>query len=84
MKIGLNLGKNKTSEDPSADYVKGLAIFSDSLGAVDYMVVNVSSPNTPGLRNLQGRKQLESLVDKLLAIRAELYIDAPLLIKVCH
>jgi len=82
MKIGLNLGKNKTTEDPSADYVRGLGIFSDSLGAVDYMVVNISSPNTPGLRNLQSRKQLESLIDKLLAIRSELYIDAPLLLKI--
>ena len=43
--VGVNLGKNKTSEDAAADYVTGL----QKLGAhADYLVINVSSPNTPG------------------------------------
>ena len=44
------------------DYVKGVQCFS---GLGDYLVVNVSSPNTPGLRSLQGREQLANLIDKV-------------------
>lgn len=64
--LGINLGKNKTSLDAAADYVTGvkrLARFAD------YLVVNISSPNTPGLRALQGRKQLETLVKQVLQAR---------------
>ncbi|WP_188580607.1 quinone-dependent dihydroorotate dehydrogenase [Tistrella bauzanensis] len=61
-----NLGKNKTSEDALADYTAGLA----RLGPlVDVVVVNVSSPNTPGLRDLQGRAQLTGLLSGLKAAR---------------
>jgi len=43
--VGVNLGKNKTSEDPAGDYVIGV----NKLGQfADYLVINVSSPNTPG------------------------------------
>ncbi len=57
--LGVNLGKNKTSADADADYVQGVR----SLGAfADYLVVNVSSPNTPGLRALQHGDQLRSLL----------------------
>lgn len=57
--LGVNLGKNKTTEDAAADYVIG----ATKLGAfADYVVVNVSSPNTPGLRALQGRAPLEKLL----------------------
>ena len=49
------------------DYVKGVQCFS---GLGDYLVVNVSSPNTPGLRSLQGREQLADLIDK---VRREKY-----------
>ena len=45
-----------------ADYVKGVKCFS---GLGDYLVINVSSPNTPGLRSLQGRQELEKLIDKV-------------------
>ena len=49
--VGVNLGKNKYTEDAAADYVAGIA----ELGAyANYLVVNVSSPNTPGLRALRG------------------------------
>jgi dihydroorotate dehydrogenase len=61
-----NLGKNKTSEDALADYTAGLA----KLGPlVDAVVVNVSSPNTPGLRDLQGRAHLSGLLGGLKAAR---------------
>ena len=57
--IGVNLGKNKETEDAVSDYVAGiekLARFAD------YLVVNVSSPNTPGLRALQGKEPLAELL----------------------
>lgn len=58
--LGVNLGKNKSSPSPEQDYVRGVR----ELGAcADYVVVNVSSPNTPGLRDLQGRQALERLLD---------------------
>ena len=60
--VGINLGKNKTSENADVDYVKGVLCFS---GWGDYLVINVSSPNTPGLRSLQGREKLAQLVDKV-------------------
>ncbi|XP_068006771.1 dihydroorotate dehydrogenase (quinone), mitochondrial isoform X1 [Melanerpes formicivorus] len=66
MPLGVNLGKNKTSTDAAADYVAGVR----TLGPLaDYLVVNVSSPNTPGLRNLQGKVELQELLTKVLAER---------------
>jgi dihydroorotate dehydrogenase len=59
--VGANLGKNKDTEDAAADYEKGAARLAP---LADYLVINVSSPNTPGLRALQGRDQLESLVGR--------------------
>lgn len=79
--IGVNLGKNKETADAAADYVIGiekLARFAD------YVVINVSSPNTPGLRALQDRGELEKLITRVRAA-----LDAacpnntpPLLVKV--
>ncbi|KAF8398690.1 hypothetical protein HHK36_014545 [Tetracentron sinense] len=65
--LGVNLGKNKTSEDAVADYVQGVHTLSQY---ADYLVdvINISSPNTPGLRKLQGRKQLKDLVKKLVLL----------------
>ena len=60
--LGINLGKNKTSDNAIGDYVRGVHCFS---GWGDYLVINVSSPNTPGLRSLQGREQLAKLIDKV-------------------
>ncbi|KAH7570733.1 hypothetical protein JRO89_XS05G0172300 [Xanthoceras sorbifolium] len=71
--LGVNLGKNKTSEDAAADYVQGVHTLSQY---ADYLVINVSSPNTPGLRMLQGRKQLKDLVKKVLNFRHELIVQA--------
>lgn len=81
--LGVNIGKNKTSEDAVADYVQGVHTLSQY---ADYMVINVSSPNTPGLRKLQGRKQLQDLVKKVLAARDEMQWGEegppPLLVKI--
>lgn len=57
--LGINLGKNKETEDAAADYEIG----ARRLGPLaDYMVINVSSPNTPGLRALQGKAPLAALI----------------------
>ncbi|XP_066050391.1 dihydroorotate dehydrogenase (quinone), mitochondrial isoform X1 [Chamaea fasciata] len=66
MPLGVNLGKNKSSADAAADYVAGVR----TLGPLaDYLVVNVSSPNTPGLRDLQGKAELRDLLSKVLVER---------------
>lgn len=64
--VGINLGKNKTSDDAAADYVSGIAKFAP---IADYLVINVSSPNTPGLRNLQGQAELLNLLQQVLKSR---------------
>lgn len=66
--IGANLGANKDTEDKAADYVKGLVRLK---GLADYVTVNVSSPNTPGLRALQGRAALDDLLGRLAAARGD-------------
>ncbi|MEK9722923.1 MAG: quinone-dependent dihydroorotate dehydrogenase [Rhodospirillaceae bacterium] len=77
--IGVNLGKNKTSADAAADYVAGVR----ALGPyADYLVVNVSSPNTPGLRALQDRGELQALLGAVKAALADLQAPPPLLLKV--
>jgi dihydroorotate dehydrogenase len=79
--VGINLGRNKESADALADYEAGLRRLSRY---ADYLVVNVSSPNTPGLRDLQGRDRLAELLQRLQAVRRELMADAPpaLLVKI--
>lgn len=81
--LGVNLGKNKSTEDAASDYVQGVHSLSQY---ADYLVINVSSPNTPGLRKLQGRKQLKDLIKKVLAARDELQWGEsgppPLLVKI--
>jgi dihydroorotate dehydrogenase len=64
--IGANLGANKDTEDKAADYVAGLIRLK---GLADYVTVNVSSPNTPGLRALQGRAALDDLLGRLAEAR---------------
>eukprot|EP00466_Bigelowiella_natans_P015697 jgi/Bigna1/57125/fgenesh1_pm.4_\ len=67
--VGLNVGKNKTSPHAVRDYVQGI----EALGPyADYLVVNVSSPNTPGLRNLQNEKELRELLGAVVAARDKL------------
>lgn len=57
--LGINLGKNKLSQDAGADYLEGVRVLGP---LADYLVVNVSSPNTPGLRDLQGKAELHQLL----------------------
>lgn len=64
--VGANLGANKDAEDKAADYVAGLIRLR---GLADYVTVNVSSPNTPGLRALQGRAALDDLLGRLAEAR---------------
>ncbi|HTZ34451.1 MAG TPA: dihydroorotate dehydrogenase (quinone), partial [Stellaceae bacterium] len=64
--LGVNLGKNRDSEDAAADYVEGVRRVG---GLADYFVINVSSPNTPGLRDLQRRDLLADLLGELVAAR---------------
>ncbi len=79
--LGANIGANKDSADPIADYVAGLR---GLYGLVDYLTINVSSPNTPGLRDLQATARLRPLLDALLDCRAALAAGAaakPLFLK---
>lgn len=64
--VGVNLGANKDTEDKAEDYVKVLTRFH---GAVDFATVNVSSPNTERLRDLQGRAALDALLTRVLEAR---------------
>jgi len=66
--IGVNIGANKDSADRIADYVEGIRTF---YGVARYFTANISSPNTPGLRDLQARESLDALLAAVLAARAE-------------
>jgi len=67
--IGVNVGANRDAVDRISDYVAGIRAFSD---VAAYLTVNVSSPNTPGLRDLQAPAQLDRLLQRVLAARQEL------------
>ena len=79
--LGVNLGTNRDSADPAADYAEGARILAPF---ADYLAVNVSSPNTPGLRALQGRDPLVRIVGQVRAAIADLPAAAqpPLLVKI--
>jgi dihydroorotate dehydrogenase len=79
--VGANLGKNKMQEDAVSDYVVGTRALAP---LSDYLVVNVSSPNTPGLRALQSKDQLAELLKAVMGARNEVVADnkVPLLLKV--
>ena len=77
--LGINIGANKDSRDRIADYRAG---FQRLAGLADYVTVNVSSPNTPGLRGLQNRSELERLLTMLMAERQQLGLSTPLLLKI--
>ncbi|HZK90259.1 MAG TPA: quinone-dependent dihydroorotate dehydrogenase [Stellaceae bacterium] len=77
--VGVNLGKNRDSEDAAADYLDGVR----RVGRLaDYFVINVSSPNTPGLRDLQRRDVLDDLLRRLVAARDDAAPGTPLLVKI--
>ena len=80
--VGANIGANKDSDDRVGDYVAGLRRL---WGSADYFTVNISSPNTPGLRALQTRSALEELLGRLAEARRALVAanrDRPIFLKV--
>jgi len=79
--IGGNIGKNKNTpnEDAWKDYEM---CFNELHDAVDYFVVNVSSPNTPGLRDLQQKDSLKKILTNLQQINQKKNIQKPLLLKI--
>ena len=81
--VGANVGANKDAEDRTADYE---ACIERLYGLSDYFTVNISSPNTPGLRALQSKAALEDLVGRVLAVRdAKMKAGAarvPMLVKI--
>ena len=77
--VGVNLGKNRDSEDAARDYTEGI---QRTARLADYLVINVSSPNTPGLRELQRRTTLASLLERLLDVREVTGCRVPLLVKI--
>ncbi|CAI9411704.1 Dihydroorotate dehydrogenase (quinone) [Pleomorphomonas sp. T1.2MG-36] len=66
--IGVNVGANKDSVDRAADYVAGIKAFA---GLASYFTVNISSPNTPGLRDLQASAALSDLIARVIEARDE-------------
>ena len=72
--VGANLGANKDSRDRVMDYVMGLNAL---WGLSDYFTINISSPNTPGLRDLQNEKAMDELLGRLAEARSELAGDKP-------
>jgi dihydroorotate dehydrogenase len=78
--VGINIGKNKDSADAVADYAACAARLAPM---ADYMVINVSSPNTPGLRALQSAKDLTALIDAVRSAAAEFReTPPPVLVKI--
>ena len=80
--VGVNVGANKDSPDRIADYVKQIEMFAP---VADYFTVNVSSPNTPGLRNLQQAKMLDELLARVIDARERVRTeagDSPVLLKI--
>ncbi len=77
--VGLNLGANKTSDDRAGDFARVLARCGPH---VDFATVNVSSPNTEKLRDLQGRAALAGLLDGVMDVRDELPIQIPIFLKI--
>jgi len=76
--VGINIGANKDSADRIADYA---LCFGELAGLADYVTVNVSSPNTPGLRGLQGKDELTRLLGTLTEARSK-GIRKPILLKI--
>jgi dihydroorotate dehydrogenase len=77
--LGINIGANKDSEDRPGDY---RACFARLAPFADYIAVNVSSPNTPGLRGLQNRDELRRLLDIVTGERERMNISVPILLKI--
>lgn len=80
--VGVNIGANKDSPDRTADYVKLIEMLAP---VASYFTVNVSSPNTPGLRNLQQAAALDDLLARVIDARERVRVnagDSPMLLKI--
>jgi dihydroorotate dehydrogenase len=81
--FGANVGKNKLTEDGASDYEIGIEAVAPY---ADYLVCNISSPNTPGLRAMQGRSIMANMIDRSLKARARAIPEAekrpPMIIKI--
>jgi dihydroorotate dehydrogenase len=77
--VGVNLGKNRDSVDAAKDYEEGIR---RAAPFADYIVINISSPNTQGLRDLHARARLDSLLRRLVDTRNRVLPAAPLLLKI--
>ena len=71
--VGVNIGANKDSADRIGDYERGVTRFAPY---ASYLTVNISSPNTPGLRNMQAREQLGALLSHVVAPRASVVVSS--------
>lgn len=78
--LGINIGMNKDQTDPAHDYK---ALIRSLGGMADYLTINISSPNTPGLRNLQEKEPLRELLKAVMAERAAScgHYPPPILVK---
>ncbi len=77
--VGVNIGANRDSIDRAADYAAGVTRFA---AIADYLSVNISSPNTPGLRDLQERSALNDLLARVDAARRAAAHHVPILVKI--
>ena len=77
--LGANVGINKEGADPERDYP---ALYAAVAPFADYVTINISSPNTPGLRDLQGEGRLAAILDAIAARRGSLERAPPLIVKI--
>jgi dihydroorotate dehydrogenase len=77
--VGVNFGPNKDAADRIADYVLGVKTFA---ATASYFTINISSPNTPGLRDLQRREALDELVARVIEARENVRPFRPVLVKI--
>jgi dihydroorotate dehydrogenase len=77
--VGVNIGANRDSKDRVADYLMGIETFAPF---ANYLTINVSSPNTPGLRELQADKALDDLLARAVDVRDRAAERRPLLLKI--
>ena len=81
--VGVNIGANKDSADRAGDYVAGIEPFNS---VASYFTINISSPNTPGLRDLQAPAALDELLSRVMAARARLVATGsprrPIIVKI--
>lgn len=77
--VGVNIGANRNTENKIIDYVKGFNRVAD---ISDYITINISSPNTPGLRSMQEGSELSHLLDALIKTQSSRTCSPPVLLKV--